>query len=171
MPGRFGAAAGTALQDSQNPYGAQARGMIGGAQQAGFFNPMGSPQIMEQTRRNALRNSDNARRRSALLSRLMGLDPNQARVAAVNQDAESSRSTQDALQGAQLQQSLGNQDWFRSLFSGQLGLEQQKALAKYMQQLQGGGAGAALGSLLGTGAGAFLGGPGGAALGNRLVGR
>ena len=152
-------------------YGQQAQGFIQGAQGAGYFSPGGSPQIMEQTKRLALRNSENARRRSALLSRLMGLDPNQARVASVNQDAESSGQTQGALQGAQLGQLTGAQDWARGLFGQQLSFEQQKQLAKYMQDLQQRGqTSGMIGGLIGTGAGAFLGGPGGAYLGKRLFG-
>jgi len=117
------------------PYGNQAQQMVQGAQAQGFFNPMGSPQINAAVRANALRSAENSRRRSALLSRLMGLDPNQARVAAVNADAQGSAATQSALNNAQFGQLMGNQQYARSLFGSQLQNEQQRGLLKYQHDL------------------------------------
>lgn len=172
MPNRWGmsdAAYANTPGGGGGTYSSQAQQQLQGANQAGFFNPMGSPAINAGVRRQALRNSDNARRRSALLSRLMGLDPNQARVAQVNADTEQSGQTSGALQDAYLQQQLGNQNYFRGLFGQQLGNEQQRALAKWQAQQQQGTFGGALGGLVGQGAGAFLGGWGGG-LGKRLGG-
>src|SRR5262245_29633087 len=117
-------------------YGMQARNQLQQANQAGFFNPLGSPQINAAVRRNALRTGDNARRRSAILSRLMGLDAKQARVAQVNADTEANQAQSDALNQSYLQQLLGNQNYFRDLFGSQLGFENQRALAQYQQNLQ-----------------------------------
>jgi hypothetical protein len=141
----------------------QAGGYLQGANAAGFFNPQGSSQINSAVRANALRNADNARRRSALLSRLMGLDPNQAAVAAVNQDAQNTGATQSALNQSSLQQQLGNQNYFRGLFGQQLGNEQQRQNMLYQHQLNQPGFGQIAGGILGQGIGAFTGG-----LGSRL---
>ena len=141
-------------------YGQQAGNAIQGAQAAGFFSPMGSPAIMANVRRNAPRTGDNARRRNAILSRLMGLDPNQSRVAAVNADTEASGNTADALNQAQYGQLLGNQNYFRSLFGGQLGNEQQLQQMRYQHDLNQPTVGGMIGGLVGQGAGALLGGYG-----------
>ncbi len=139
-------------------YGQQAQNQIQGAQAAGFFNPTGSSTIMALTRRNALRNADNARRRSALLSRLMGLDPNQARVAAVNQDTASSGETQNALDQAQYGQLEGSQNYFRNLFGGQLGQQNQRDLLKYQRDLSNPGFGTYAGEIAGRALPFFFGG-------------
>lgn len=147
-------------QSNAPSFAGQAQQQIQGAQAAGFFSPTGSPQIMSLTRRNALRNSDNARRRAALLSRLMGLDPNQARVAAVHQDAASSGATQDALNAAQYGQLEGAQNYARGLFNNRLGYEDQRNLLKYQQDLANQGQTAAMfGQLAGRAIPAFFGAP------------
>ena len=151
-------------------YAGQAAGDLAGARGAGYFDPNGSATIFRQTRNAALRSGDNLRRRNAILARLMGLDPNQARVAQVNADATAGGNTAEALNQSQLQQSLGNQNYFRGLFGSQLGQENQLAALKYQHDLNQPSIGGQIGSLVGMGAGAFLGGPGGAALGSRLGG-
>ncbi len=136
----------------------QAGGYLQGANAAGFFNPQGSSQINSAVRANALRNADNARRRSALLSRLMGLDPNQAAVAAVNQDAQGTAATQGALNQSSLQQQLGNQNYFRGLFGQQLGNEQALGRLRYQHQLNAPTLGGVLGGIAGQAGGALAGG-------------
>lgn len=150
----------TRSSEGPGSYTGQAASQLQGAQAAGFFSPTGSPLIMGLTRRNALRNADNARRRSALLSRLMGLDPNQARVAQLGQEAASSGATQEALNQANLGQLLGNQQYFRGLFGQQLGNEQQRELMRYQQELSRPSFGDIAGGIIGQGLGAFAGGYG-----------
>lgn len=136
-----------------NSYASQARQQIQGAQAQGLFNPQGSPGLRAAVRAGALRNADNLRRRQSLLSQLMGLDPNQARVAAVNADAAGSANTAGALNDASLQQMLGGQQFARGLFMNQLGNEQQlanaKALAKYQRDISNPGIGGFLGQAAG----------------------
>lgn len=138
------------------PYEQQAGNAIQGAGAAGFFNPQGSPAIRANLRRNALRNADNMRRRSALLSRFLGLDPNQARVAEVNADTEANRGTADLLGRGSLDELLSNRDYFRGLFGNQLGGEQQRNMMRYQQDLSNPGLGGFLGGLLGQSAGAII---------------
>src|SRR5881396_505445 len=96
---------------NQGVYGRQAGDIVQGAQAGGLYDPFGSPRIRAAVRAGALRSSDNARRRAAILSRLMGLDPNQARVAIVGADTEASGQTQNALGQADLSQLLGGQQF------------------------------------------------------------
>lgn len=144
---------------------------LSGASAAGAFSPTGSAQVMRLTRRNALRSGDNLRRRNAVLSRLMGLDPQQARVASVNADAQSGGQTADALNQAQYGQLAGAQDFSRGLLRDRLGYENQRALLKYQQDLQRPSIGGQIGGLVGRGlTGYFTGGMGalGGGGGNRL---
>jgi hypothetical protein len=134
--------------------------VIGAGQRAGYFSPGGSPAIMAATRRQALRSADNMRRRSAILSRLMGLDPNQARVAAVGADTAASGQTAEALNAAQYGQLTDAQNFLRCLYMGQQDFENQKELAKYQSQLNQPSLGGMIGGALGTAGGAFLGGYG-----------
>lgn len=127
-------------------------GLVQQGQQAGFYNPNGSPLLMAAVRRGALRTADNQRRRSAILSRLMGLDPNQARVAAVNAEAQGSGDVSNALNSAQYGQLAGNQDWFRNLYMNRLQAADQERLAKMQQP----GLGQQFGNLLGQGATAYF---------------
>jgi len=146
----------------QNSFGNMAQGLIGQANQQGLFNPMGSPAINQAVRSHALRNADNARRRSALLSRLMGLDPNQARVAAVNADAQGSANTSDALNNARYGQLMGGQQFARSLFTGQLSNEQnlqnQLRMIKAQRDATNPGIGGFVGGLAGQAIGGLTGG-------------
>ncbi len=155
---------------NNNYYGGQAQADIGAARDAGFFNPQGSGLIMRTTRREALRNSDNMRRRAAILARLQGLDPNQARVATLGADIAGSEGTANALNQAQYGQLESGQNFARGLYTGQLGQENAMRLAKYQHDLNKPTVGGQIGQIAGTVGGAFLGGPGGAALGNRIFG-
>jgi hypothetical protein len=150
-------------------YSGQASDIIGQAGAAGSFSPYGSPGLNFAIRQNAIRNAGNMQRRSALLSRLMGLDPNQARVAQVGADTAASANTSGTLNDAYLQQLQGNQNFARGLFNNQLGLQNQEALYKYQHDLNRPTAGDYFGQILGQGAGSFLGGWG-SQLGRRMAG-
>lgn len=140
---------------------------------ADAFGPQGSPALRASLRRNAMMNANAAQRQAALSSRLMGLDPNQARVASVNANIAGNANTTNALNQGELQQQMAGQDWLHQLLSGQLGFEHQSAIEKarqaYEQHMRG-GIGAQLAQLGGMGLGAFLGGPLGASFGGQLGG-
>lgn len=65
-------------------------------------------------RRNAIRTASNARRRAAILARLQGLDPNQARVAHLGSEASISGGLSDALNQGTLEGALSDQSYGRS---------------------------------------------------------
>lgn len=148
-----------------DPFTGMAANTIQQGQSAGFFSPTGSPQLLRMARMGAVRTADNSRRRNALLSRLMGLDPNQARVAAVNADANASANTADAINQAQYGQLQGAQAFGRGLFNNQLGVENQRGLMKYQNDLNRPTVGGVLGGLAGQFGGGLFG-----AYGNRLAG-
>jgi hypothetical protein len=100
------------------------------------------------------------RRRSAILARLMGLDPNQARVAAVGADTAASGQTAEALNAAQYGQLSEAEAFKRRIAAGQFDLANQEALAKYQHGLNSPTIGGMIGGALGTAGGAFLGGYG-----------
>ena len=143
-------------------YGGPASGFAGNAlaagNAAGYFSPQGSPGLRASLRRYALRNANNAQRSSSVFSRLMGLDPNQARVAQVNAQTAGNANTANALNMGQLQQQQGQSDWLHSLLGQQLGFEHETAMERaqraYQEHMRG-GIGAQLGQLVGQGAGAF----------------
>ena len=125
---------------------------IQGAQSAGFFDPMGSPILRAALRRNALRSAENQRRRGSVLSRLLGLNPNEARAQQLQTEDAAGTNAADAINQGDLSFLTGNQDFLRSLFSGQLSAENQQALARLMATLQDRnrpGIGAAAGDILG----------------------
>ena len=149
-----------------------ATGTINSANSAGLFDPNGSPAIMAALRRSALRQARNRTRQSAVSSRFFGLDPTQARQAAVDTNREVSGQLADTISGGHLQETLGNRDWARGLFGSQLGNENAMAMAQFqaeqqrkLLEAQQGTFGGYLGQLVGTGLGAYTGG-----LGKRLAG-
>jgi hypothetical protein len=151
-------------------YVGQAGQDIGAARAAGYFSPQGSPAVLAATKRAALRTADNSRRRNAILARLMGLDPAQAAVAAVNADTSASTDTANALNDAQYNQLSSAQQFARGLYGGQLANQNQRDLLKYQYDLNKPSIGGMVGSALGTAAGAYLGGAGGAAAGGQVGG-
>jgi hypothetical protein len=137
-------------------YGNAARGIVQQGGQAGFFNPMGSPQILAAVRQNALRNAQNRLHRGALLSRLLGLDPQQSRAAQLGFEQQAGGDISNALLGAQNQQLLGSQDFIRSLFGQGLQGEQQMAAARAAAKAQQGANAGGIGSFLGRIGASFL---------------
>jgi hypothetical protein len=148
--------------DPQSYVSGPASGIVGkvlGAN-ADAFGPNGSPALRASLRRNALLNANSSQRATALQTRLMGLDPQQAAVANVNAGIAGNANTANALNQGELQQQQSGQDWLHSLLSGQLSFEHQSAIEKARQaydEHMRGGFGAQLGQLFGTGLGGFLG--------------
>ena len=137
---------------------------ISGAQDAGIFSPLGSPLLRAAIRRNALRSAYNQRQRGSVLSRLLGLNPNEARAQDLQTEGDAGNTAADSINQGDLQMLAGNQEFLRSLFTGQLSAENQRDLARLMAALQPRTtAGGAIGSIVGTGAGAYFGGLGTAA--------
>lgn len=112
----------------------QLSGMLRGGKEAGFFDPRGSQFVREQVRANALRNARNRLMRGGVLSRVLGLDPQQARVAQLQNELGAGSDISGALGEANLQQGLGTQDFFRSLLGGQLNFERQRQLQKQAER-------------------------------------
>jgi hypothetical protein len=117
---------------------------------------MGSPQLLAAVRQMALRNSQNQLHRGALLSRLLGLDPQQSRAAQLGFEQEAGNNTSNALLGAGTQQLTSAQDFIRSLFGQGLQGEQQMAQARAAAKAAQGSQLGGIGSLIGRGVGAFL---------------
>jgi len=144
------------------------------ADQFGAFSPFGSPALMARLKRQALRQSGNIRNRGAVLSQFMGLDPTQARGAALNYDAAATGQQADYLNNAQLQQLQGGQDFGRQLYFNRLGQSDQMQQLKLQQQMQKDAQKAqmigSLGQLGGAAIGAYRGGPAGASAGKKLAG-
>lgn len=163
---------GAAFPAAQPTLAGQAAGDLNAARGAGFFDPQGSSLIQRATRRNALRTADNMRRRRAIMSRLMGLDPTQARGQAIDAERQASGDISGAINNAQYNQLAGAQDWARSLYSNRLGNEDLNARIadeRRYQESHRPGIGAMLGGILGQGVGGFVSGYGGT-LGERLAG-
>jgi hypothetical protein len=144
----------------QDPYGKQIQGLLGGAQEAGFFNPLGSPMVREARRAAALRTADARRRRSSVLGRLYGLDPIQQRGAMMDADIGASQGAADFLNDAELEELLGQRGFLQSLLSGERGFEQQKILARMAAKAAEKQRGSPFGQILGAAVGGlpFLGG-------------
>jgi hypothetical protein len=131
-------------------------GILGQGQAGGYFDPSGSPRLREALRRRALQGGDAQRRRAAVMSRLHGLSPEQARVAMLDADMGATQGTADAMNEGELQQLLGGQDWFRQLFSGQLDFQRQQMLQKEAARQAKEARGSPWGQILGAGLGAVL---------------
>lgn len=117
-------------------YGNAARGIVQQGGAAGYFNPMGSPQLLAAVRQMALRNSRNQLHRGAFLSQLLGLDPQQARAAQLGFEQNAGNNISNALLNAGTQQLTGAQDWIRQLFGQGLQGEQAQAIARMQAQAQ-----------------------------------
>ena len=89
--------------------------LLGQAGQSGLFNPTGSPQIRRLMRNRAMRNFENRRRRSGILSQLYGLDPNQSRAAMVGSDIAGHGALSQGLMDADYQESTANRPFLQSL--------------------------------------------------------
>ena len=126
----------SAPTDPGNPFtvGGDFQGAAGravaGAGAAGFFNPLGSPQLARLRRRFAVRGARNRRRRVAGASQLFGLDPNASRQALFDVERESGGDISDYLNNAQFQEQQGNQNYFRDLFGQERGFEFQSREAQ-----------------------------------------
>jgi len=138
---------------------------IAEAGRQGYFDPNGSPKIRAALERRALRSARNRRRRGALTSRLLGLDPQQARAYQLQNETESGQQAADAIQGVNEQEMFGNRDYARSLLGGEIDYRRQRQLADEERKAQG-GFWSGVGGLIGTGLGGFAGGYG-TALGGR----
>ena len=131
---------------------------IAEAGRQGYFDPNGSPKIRAALERRALRSARNRRRRGALASRLLGLDPQQARAYQLQNETESGQQAADAIQGVNEQEMFGNRDYARSLLGGEIDYRRQRALQD--QANQGPGFWGTVGGLVGTGLGGLAGGYG-----------
>lgn len=145
---------------AQSPMGV-ANQAIRGAQEQGFLNPAGSPALRERIRRHALRTARNRIGRGGTLSRIAGLDPQQARIAQLQTEQGAGEDISNTLGSAFTQEELGNRDYFRSLFGDQLNFERQRMLQKEAAKQARQAAGNPLARLAGAGLG-FL--PGGSFL-------
>lgn len=134
--------------------------LVGMGQDAGFFDPSGT-KMRAMRRRQAMRGARNRRRRGEVTSRLAGLDPFQQRAALFDLDRDVSGRTADFLTEADLNESMGNRDYFRDLFGGQLGFERQRQLDREAYDRSKPRFGDILGGIAGQAAGAFMGGLGG----------
>lgn len=129
----------------------QANRAIQGGQQAGYFDPMGSPAIRAAVRANALRTQRNRLQRGDVLRRLLGLDPQQQRAAQLGLEQQSGSDISNAILGADLGQLEGSQNFLRSLFGQQLAGQQQIAAARAAAKAQqAGGIGNFIGQLGGA---------------------
>lgn len=113
----------------------QAQSYIGAGQRAGFFDPNGSPLLTAQRRRTAIQAARARRRRGANAASLYGLDPSQTRAGLFQLDRQNSGDVADALNQGQYQEGIGNRDYIRQLFGGQLDYARQRDLAKYQADL------------------------------------
>lgn len=139
---------------AKSPYGIATSG-IESARQAGFYDPMGSPLLRQQRRREALRRALARRRRGAVASRLYGLDPMSARAAAQGAEAESGADVADFLNRSQFEEQQGNLGFARDLFSNRLASDEARAAERRANRFR---PGAAIGGLAGRAAGAYFGG-------------
>lgn len=136
--------------------------VLASSQRAGLLDPTGGNGLgFRLRRRGALRNADNIRRREMIRARLSGLDPAQARVAAINADTAASGSVADSLNAGQEAEFGQNRDFARRLFRDRLGYEDQRGLLKYQHDLNRPTLGGTIGGLVGQAAGAFAGSAGG----------
>ena len=129
---------------------------IGRAGEAGFFDPAGSDLIRRQVRAHALRTARNRVSRGGVLSRIMGLDPQQARAAQLGFEQGAGDDISGALNQSDLEQGLGNQEFFRDLFRQQIGFDQQRQLQREAAREARRAQGSTLGRIAGAAAGAFI---------------
>lgn len=117
-----------------------------------------SQRIMQLLQRRALRTAQNARRRGSVLTQLAGItDPNQARVAQLGLEGETSGAIASGLSDAELQQAMSDQAYQRQQADAALAFQRQKQLMAYQQRLNRPSLGGMLGGLVGQGLGAFTG--------------
>lgn len=119
-----------------------------------------SPHYMRNAlRRKALSNADAQRNRTSVLSRLVGLDPNQRAVALTDADLEANRGVSDALNQAEMGDLSQYSDLIRALLGTERGGESNlfgQREQRNWQQSQQGGIGSFLGQLVGGAAGDWL---------------
>lgn len=104
-------------------FGDIARGLIGKGGAAGAFDPNF---LRNMLRRRAIMSAAARNRRSALLAHLVGADPTQSREALLNSDIESSGQLAGDLNNAELSGYQGYQDWIRSMFGNERGIDAQR---------------------------------------------
>jgi len=138
-------------------YAGQAGGIINQGRSLGYLDPAGSPAIQRGLEQSAIRSSRDAEHRGQTIAQLAGLDPSAARATLAGIQGQNADRTANFLNDATLQEMLGNRDWLRALFSGQLSNEQQVAMAKLMAKLQKQNQGNPLTDILGQAAGAGAG--------------
>lgn len=105
-------------------------GALTAGAQSGAFDPFGSPVLRASLRARALRAADAQRRRGSVLSRLLGLNPNEAASAALETDRQAGSDASNAITSADYGLMSGQQDWLRSLLSGQMGALNAQDLAR-----------------------------------------
>ena len=141
-------------------YQQQAQGLIGQGMDQGLFSAQGSPYLMAQLQRGALRSAEAQRQRGSVLAHLSGLNPYQQQQQLLGQGRQASGQVSDFLNNARLGQANQYQDFIRQLFGGRLQNADQLQMLRLQQQFakqqQGGGIGALLGGLTGAALPGFM---------------
>lgn len=159
--------------DSKDPWGANAndqRGdmngdfnrIIGAAGKAGYFDPNGSPALMESLRQNAQGNADALTRQATLGADVAGMDPAQAAATRLQANLANQGNVAGILSQGRLGELQNQQNFAQGLFSGNA---QSNAYAQLQQwlnnhQQQGNPMGQIVGGLaqgVGAGVGSGLG--------------
>lgn len=138
------------------------RGMLGSAQQAGLFDPFGSPRLRAMLRQRAMQLYGAQQQNAQGMSHLWGLDPYQQRAAMAGAGIQGTGNLVGALNNAEYQGATSNIPFYQGLFNNQANFQQQQALMRQQQKMQAqGGFGQLLGGVAGAlipGAGAWFGG-------------
>lgn len=143
-----------------NPAAGSIRGnqqLLGRAQEAGHFDPFGSPRLRALRRRMALRRGDAMRSRTSSYGKLLGLDPMAQRSALVDSDLAANAGTSDFLNQAEFQDQSSAQDFSRGLYGGELDFNRQQMLQRQAERAaRSGGLGQAAGVIGGRVLNKFL---------------
>lgn len=132
----------------------QANRLAGQYQEAGMFDPFGSPRLRALRRKRALGVNDALRRRMSTRGRLTGLDPMAQRQAMIDQELRGNEELAGGLNQAEYEDSQSNLQFGRGLYMGNLDYARQMALEK--QRAKAANAGAA-GQAVGAIGGALIG--------------
>lgn len=101
------------------------KGLLGGGEAAGFFDPSGSQAFRTNARRRLLQQGRSRRNRSALLSRLGGLNSIQQRQALIDTDQDVAGQTAGALNDFDVSEYGNNRDFFRGLLRDRIGYDRE----------------------------------------------
>lgn len=128
--GIFGGGGGGGSQ-IHNPADPQMQGIINQGQQAGVFNPLGSPALLNSIRQNYIGNQGAMDRRSGLNAEMYGNgDPSLSAYAHLQSGLQGSHDLSQGMYGAQLQSMLQNQRFIQNMMPGYYGAQNQLALGQ-----------------------------------------